>query len=210
MGRFLLYQMERKTSLIYNDVKVEVLPDVFNPRFFTSSQLLIDRVLNLENQYGKTVLELGCGAGVASLLAAKNGMKVTATDINPIAVEGLTRNAENNRIKLQAIVSDLFNSVPKVKFDYLLINPPFYPKNPSEIKDNRWFCGANFDYFEILFIELQVFTSNESIVWMTLSDDCEIDLIEKIARKHQWIFELVETRKQVMEKNYLFQLKRIN
>lgn len=210
MGRFLLNQMERKTSLVYNDVNVEVLPDVFNPNFFTSSKLLIDRIVSIENQQNKLVLELGCGAGVASLLAAKKGMKVTATDINPVAIKGVNRNAENNGIKLQAIVSDLFDSVPKTKFDYLLINPPFYPKKPSEIKDNRWFCGTNFEYFERLFPDLTHYSSEDSTIWITLSDDCEIDLIEAIAKKSNWFFELVETRKQLMEKNFLFQLKRIN
>ena len=39
--------------------------------------------------HGKIFLELGAGNGLISIYAAKKGAKVTATDINPVAVEFL-------------------------------------------------------------------------------------------------------------------------
>ncbi len=210
MGDFLLRQMEKKSSLNLYGIEVEVKPDVFNPRFFTSSKLLIEQVERLSNVKGKSSLELGCGAGVATILAAKKGMQAYASDINPEAVSGLLENATKNGVEVCVYVSDLFNDIPEQSFDYLLINPPFYPKNPIEVKDNRWFCGADFEYFKSLFPALESYTNAESIVWMTLSDDCELQVIQDIAKSTGWEFHLSETRKQIMEANYLFQLKRIN
>jgi release factor glutamine methyltransferase len=210
MGGFLLRQMEKKSSLNLYGIEVEVKPDVFNPRFFTSSKLLIEQVEKLNNVKGKSSLELGCGSGVATILAAKKGMQAYASDINSEAVNGLLENASKNGVEVSLFVSDLFNDIPQQTFDYLLINPPFYPKDPTEIKDNRWFCGADFEYFKRLFPALERYINADSTVWMTLSDDCELQVIQDIAKSAGWEFDLKETRKQLMEINYLFQLKRIN
>jgi predicted nicotinamide N-methyase len=55
---------------------------------------------------GARVIELGCGLGVPSLLAAQRGADVTATDWAPEAVELLRRNAKRNGVELVAEVWD--------------------------------------------------------------------------------------------------------
>jgi predicted nicotinamide N-methyase len=55
---------------------------------------------------GKRVIELGCGLGVPSLLAARRGAQVTSTDWAPEAIELLRRNAERNGLALSAEVWD--------------------------------------------------------------------------------------------------------
>lgn len=47
---------------------------------------------------GRTLLELGCGLGLPSLVAARAGFTVTATDYEETALEGVRYNAERNRI----------------------------------------------------------------------------------------------------------------
>lgn len=47
---------------------------------------------------GKTVLELGCGLALPSLVAAKLGAKVTATDFHPDVPRFLERNLELNTL----------------------------------------------------------------------------------------------------------------
>src|SRR3954470_14264136 len=49
---------------------------------------------------GTRVLELGCGLGVPSLIAARRGATVTATDWSPEAVRLLPRNAERAGARL--------------------------------------------------------------------------------------------------------------
>jgi predicted nicotinamide N-methyase len=55
---------------------------------------------------GLRVVELGCGLGVTSLVAAAKGGRVTATDWAPEAIELLRVNAERNGLELRAEVRD--------------------------------------------------------------------------------------------------------
>src|SRR5207248_11031318 len=47
------------------------------------------------------VVELGCGLGVPSLVAARGGASVLSTDERPEALELLDRNARENRLALE-------------------------------------------------------------------------------------------------------------
>ena len=55
---------------------------------------------------GLRVVELGCGLGVPSLVAAARGAEVTATDWAADAVELLSENAARNGLELRAEVRD--------------------------------------------------------------------------------------------------------
>lgn len=81
---------------------------------------------------GTTVLELGCGAGVASLVAARSGARVVATDVNPAAVALLRRNAKANGLAVECVVADLLDGVQVGRIDRLLSNPPYLPTAPDE------------------------------------------------------------------------------
>jgi predicted nicotinamide N-methyase len=55
---------------------------------------------------GQRVVELGCGLGVTSLVAAATGADVTATDWSPDAIELLRSNAARNLLSVRAEVRD--------------------------------------------------------------------------------------------------------
>ena len=55
-----------------------VLPDVFNPAIFRTSELLM-RVVDLHVRPNCRVLDLGTGTGVAAIRAAISGAQVTAS-----------------------------------------------------------------------------------------------------------------------------------
>jgi predicted nicotinamide N-methyase len=55
---------------------------------------------------GRAVIELGCGLGVPSLVAAARGAEVTAIDWAPDALELLRGNASRNGIVLDGRVAD--------------------------------------------------------------------------------------------------------
>jgi len=60
----------------------------------------------LPDVHGLRVVELGCGLGVPSLVAAARGARVTATDWAEEAIELLRANAERNRLSVVAEVRD--------------------------------------------------------------------------------------------------------
>jgi len=94
----------------YGNSFVMVHPDVFPPHLTISTKLLLD-FLKPKDLNGKSLLELGCGSGIISVYAAKQGAIVTATDINETALEYLKNSAVDNAIKLEILYSDLFEKL---------------------------------------------------------------------------------------------------
>lgn len=205
-----LRKIERDLDYRYGSLHLILEQGIFHPRYFKSSQLLL-QLVESENVEGKTILEMGSGSGITALLAAQKGGIVTAVDINPKAVEVLIANGKRNELNLDVIASDLFDAVVHEPFDMILINPPFYPKQPRSFAEHAWFCGTEFEYFEKLFRQLKERELNSGI-FMTLSDDCKLDKITSIAKQYGFEFELKRTVRSIFEKNFLFEIRseRIN
>jgi release factor glutamine methyltransferase len=197
------YSKPRKFQ--YKGSFVMVHPDVFPPQMTFSTKILLDfiKILQLQN---KTFLELGCGSGIISIYAAKKEAIVTATDINKTALEFLEKSATNNNVAITITESNLFEKLQNKAFDYIIINPPYYPKSPKSIKEYAWFCGENFEYFEQLFTQLPNFITPKNEVYMILSQDCNIQNIKTIAQKNKIGFDLVAKKKVAGEKNYIYQM----
>jgi predicted nicotinamide N-methyase len=74
---------------------------------------------------GLRVVELGCGLGLPSLVAAAKGGHVTATDWAPAAIELLAANAARNGIELRAEVRD-WRDPWEERFDLVLAADVLY------------------------------------------------------------------------------------
>ncbi len=196
--------LRKRRKYSYNDLSVWVEPTVFPPFITISTKLLLDFVDTLELE-DKNFLELGCGCGIISILAAKKGAQVTATDINEVALEALRKNALDNQAILTVLKSDLFEKLSENWFDVVVINPPYYPKKPKSMAEKAWFCGENFEYFERLFAQLRGF-SNGNELYMILSDDCDLAKIKAIALKNEMALNVVHEKKVATELNFIFRL----
>ena len=190
----------------YQNISVLVEPTVFPPFLTISTKLLLEFVETLPLK-GKTVLELGCGCGIISILAAHKNALVTSTDINDVALNALQKNAAENHVSLEILHSDLFENLGNRAFDFTIINPPYYPKKPKNMAENAWFCGENFDYFEKLFTQLPTFLHSGNATYMILSEDCEIEKIKAIALKNDMAFEWISEQKVLAEKNFIFRIR---
>jgi release factor glutamine methyltransferase len=159
----------------------------------------------------KSFLDVGCGSGLLSLLACKMGAKVTAIDIDENAVGNTKDNFERNFGKgynAQVLTSDLFEKLGDRAFDFVIINPPYYFKDAKLTAQQAWYCGNDGSYFERLFSGLATHTHIQSQVYMILEENCEIDRIRSIGRKHGVTLDLVTSKQFKWEKSYIFQLKR--
>ena len=74
---------------------------------------------------GVRVVELGCGLGLPSLIAAARGATVTATDWSADAIELLSANAARNDLRLSAEVRDWRVAWPD-RFDLVLAADVLY------------------------------------------------------------------------------------
>lgn len=191
----------------YKQIRGTVLPGVFYPHFTISTKLLM-QFLEVQNLNNKSLLELGCGTGLISVLAAQKGGIVTSSDINPAALENVRLNALNNQVELTAIESDLFQNLATKKFDFIVINPPYYPKEAKTKAEEAWFCGLDFEYFQKLFFSLESHLIPESKVYMILSEDCELDRIKAIAKDHEFDFKLELQTRKWGEENYIFSISK--
>ena len=141
-------------------------------------------------------------------MAAKKGAVVTGSDINQKALEYLKKSADLNHVAINICSSDLFRDLPQRDFDYILINPPYYPRVPRNIKEQAWFCGENFEYFKKLFDELPSYLSDSNHCFMILSEDCQLDKIAQLAKNEKLKMQKIYTQKTAGEENYIFEICR--
>jgi release factor glutamine methyltransferase len=203
LGLTLYYFKPRKYC--YDKICIKVHPDVFPPHLTLSTKILLDFIKPLDLK-DKIFLELGCGSGIISLLASKKGAKVFSSDINQTALDYLDKNAAKNNLLVTTIYSNLFDSIENIAFNYIIINPPYYPKKPKNIKEQAWFCGEDFEYFEKLFSQLPQFLSNKTNCFIILSQDCDLEKIKAISLKNRMDLNIVFETTTFSEKNFIFKV----
>jgi len=85
---------------------------------------------------GDTVLDLGCGAGVAALCVARRvpGVKATGLEVQSAYAALARRNASENDLLLEVVEGDVAampDSVKHQQFSHVLANPPFFDRAAS-------------------------------------------------------------------------------
>lgn len=186
----------------WGDIRIIVQPEVFHPGFFFSTALLL-RYLGRIPLHKKKVIEVGSGSGLISLFCAKQGAEVCACDINPAAVENTKKNAENNRRNFPVYLSNLFAGIPPEQFHYIVVNPPYYKKQPVSLADHAWYCGENLEYFDALFKQASSYATPDCEMLMVLSDECDINGIKNTAARYGWSCVLRVEKYVRWEKNYI-------
>ncbi|MGB0368181.1 MAG: methyltransferase [Flavobacteriales bacterium] len=188
----------------YKGLKVRVNPGVFFPHLTISTKVFL-KYLDQQTLEGKSVLELGAGCGILSFRCAQHGAKVMASDISLAAIDNLKINQNALGLDVEIVHSDLFDSIEST-FDLILINPPYYPKNPATESEKAWFCGAEFDYFKKLAAQLKSALTSDGYALMILSEDCEIEIIKGLLQKHEIDMREVFSTKRLGEQNFIFKL----
>ncbi len=191
-----------------NGIRLDIPPEVFHPGFFFSTGLLLQYISKIALDK-KTFLELGCGSGLIAISAAKKNAVVTATDINPVAVAALKINSVKNNVVIEIIESDLFCNITGRTFDVIAINPPYYKRQPVNTTDYAWSCGEDGEYFSKLFVTLGGYIHTNTEIIMVLFDGCDIEMIRRFAVENNFILALQHSKKNLLEENFIFQIKQI-
>lgn len=116
---------------LFQDCLIRVPDNTFVPKF---GSLLLARHLPLRE--GDVVLDLGAGAGLIGILAARRGHRVVATDVVAACGECTRANALLNGVadRVEVRTGDLFTPVNGEVFDLIATNPPQMPTPP----DREW------------------------------------------------------------------------
>lgn len=141
--KYHLFQRARHEAVTLEKVgrfDVLALPSVMNPVLFLTGKWFVEQLSAETIPPHSTVLDMGCGTGIAGLAAATWADMVVSADINPTAVRCATINSQLNKLehKISAVTSDLFNNLQGQKFDVVLFNPPFYSGQPDAGFDQAW------------------------------------------------------------------------
>lgn len=175
---------------------------VFHPSLFFSTKTMC-QVLSTIQIGNKNICEIGCGSGAISIKAAQLGGTVTCGDVNPLAVVTASKNAERNQVNITVVKSDLFENIPAIKFDIILTNPPFYPKDPVNMEERAWYAGKNHDFFYQFFHQSSQFLNSGGTIYMVLSHECNLKLIDKIAGQHSFQGNVIHVRRNLLEKSFV-------
>ncbi|MER5172008.1 methyltransferase [Thioclava sp. GXIMD2076] len=92
-------------------------------------------------QAGESVLELGCGAGVASLCLGRRvaGLDLHGLELQPVYADLARRNAQANDLEFTVHEGDLEQmpaALRQMSFDHVIANPPYFaPQNGTAARD---------------------------------------------------------------------------
>lgn len=181
--RWAMRQMARPGVWHWGPLRLEVPVGVFHPGLFFSTPILLRFLQHIDFQQ-KIALDVGAGSGALALGAALSGAESWAVDVNPLAVETARRNATANGLTVTVLESDLFGALPPdLRFDYLLVNPPYYAQAASDVAERAFFAGENGTYFRRFFVEVRPHCHPNTRIWMVLSEDCDLPEIAQLAQQ---------------------------
>jgi len=204
------WYLRKDRAFRYENFEIKILAGVFHPGLFPSTGFILS-FLKEQNLKDQSLLELGCGTGLISVVAAHLGATVTAIDLSLKAVENCKLNSNNNDAPVEVFQSDLFKDIPAKKFDWIVINPPYYPRKPIREDDLAWLCGPNFEYFRELFSQLTEYIHAKSQVIMVLTKNLDIKMIQSIAQSFDFAFEKIREQDVLFdEKDFLFRISKSN
>ncbi len=125
--------IEQNVRSEYNWPEFKVYPGVF----ISQLDSIHTRNILKEISWDKRALEVGCGTGWNSMVAAQYGAsEIVASDISENALDNTQENVDNANLNkiIRVFRSDLFQNIPNGKWDIIIANLPF---------DNCDYVGEN-------------------------------------------------------------------
>lgn len=112
----------------------EVTRDVLIPR--PETELIVENAIKLLPENSK-FCEVGIGSGCISIAILHNVETATAIglDISANALQIAKKNAQRHKVsdRLQLKISDIFEVLQNKKFDLIVSNPPYIPRQDFEV-----------------------------------------------------------------------------
>ncbi|MEX0568773.1 MAG: HemK2/MTQ2 family protein methyltransferase [Candidatus Njordarchaeota archaeon] len=200
--------MKKIREIVFMGLRLKISGAVYEPS--DDTEILAKAALSLVKS-GEKILEIGCGAGAISILLAKKGCKVMATDISKEAVEITKINAKINNVHIDIRWGDLFEPVED-KFDVIIFNPPYLPKDdldiliPGEFKKSI-IGGEKGNEIVIRFIEnMPRYLKREGYALIVLSSLSKIEEVLEKIKRYKMKYEIVMKKKFFFEEIYVLKI----
>ena len=102
------------------------------------TEILVEKVINISKQFSNPkILDICTGSGAICISIAKNILQseIYATDISEHAILVAKKNAIKQNVKINFMVSDMFENIEKMEYSIIVSNPPYIQtRNYTEIK----------------------------------------------------------------------------
>ena len=211
MLKLLVFRKDRPTMHKIRDRYLIVLPNVFHPGLYNTSVHFAESIDKANIREEDYVLDLGTGSGIGAVFAAKYSKHVTATDINPFAVECARANAalNNSSNRIDVRLGSMFEPLMNEKFDLILYHPPFYMGKPKNWHERAFRGGEDEDHVcHIFFREVSKHLKPNGrviMLWSTLADYPDM---EKELEKNNLIITGVEENDIMTEVLLIYELRK--
>ena len=173
--------------------------DVLIPRADTEN--LVEEVIQIaEKIKAKKILDLCTGSGAIAISLAKyiKDSQITATDISEKALEVANLNAKKNEVeeKIAFLSSDLFEELPKEKYDIIVSNPPYIKREiiktldeevqqePNMALDGGW---DGLDFYRKIIHQSCEFLKYGGYLCLEIGYDQKIDVVELIEQEERYV-----------------------
>lgn len=184
-----------------------VLPTVFNPTEYISSEIFISFIKKLGDMTGKQVLDMGCGTGIMSVYAASKGALCLAVDSNHMAVKATVINARQNGCldKIETIESNLFQKLSHFNrtFDIMFFNPPYFKGIPHGQFERAFKGGENYEVIREFIEGSKAYLNPDGVIYFIVSSDMDINELEQMFREQDFEFIIVEKIEKLLETFYV-------
>lgn len=194
--------MKKQKIIDFMGIKLAINEYVYEPS--DDTELLAKAVMK-NIKLPLKVLEVGTGSGAIAILLARLGCDVTATDINPKAIELAKRNAEQNNVNVRFIIGDLFAGLNET-FDIVVFNPPYLPEDDYDFLLDHYdrmslVGGRKGNEILMRFIkDLPKYLKPGGNAYIVVSSLSRPEEVFKALRKHGFECEIVEARSFFFEK----------
>ena len=145
------------------------------------------------------ILDMGAGSGILADEALKYSKDVLAADIDQEVI---------NKLNIKKIKSDLFENI-KEKFDMVIFNPPYLPKDKREPKETALATTGGKKGYELIkrfFKQVKNHLNKNGkilIVFSSLTNKAKVD---QTIKENNFKFRLLEKKKIDFEELYCYLL----
>lgn len=172
--------------------------DVLIPR--ADTEVLVEEVIEIAKKINaRKILDLCTGSGAIAISLAKyiENSQITATDISEEALTIAEKNAENNNVEKQIafLPSDLFEELPKEKYDMIVSNPPYIKREviktlekqvqrePLMALDGGW---DGLDFYRKIIHQADEFLKYDGYLCLEIGYDQKRNVMELIEREEKY------------------------
>ena len=197
----------------YEGDRYVVLENVFSPKYFHGWKHFNQMLPDVRD---KSVLEIGCGAGITTVcLSARGDRRVLAVDITPQAVENTIRNAELHGVtNIEVLESDIFSAIdPAERFDLIYWNFPFLPLPDGYELDSslaRGFFDPGYETLQRFLSDAPAFLASNGYVLLGWADFGDAEHLHTVATEHQFNVTLLGAKESESVKAPRFELYQLS